>query len=134
MKQLGVSPETKESGLQALKRRGWILVDATYEAVNKLSKNDAARDKVILRDYPMLREDIAALVDGRPIPIILLKVNVCRLLEPKLTGDGFSVLNQGCKVRFPSNGQQTVFHRQFGAILPSHHIASDPIVTLGKAI
>jgi hypothetical protein len=36
MFQLGYSPTSKEDGLREFKRRGWILVDATYEPVNTL--------------------------------------------------------------------------------------------------
>ena len=34
MKQLGQMPKTKEEGLGELQRRGWVLVDATYEQVD----------------------------------------------------------------------------------------------------
>ena len=51
-------------------------------------------------------------------PSILLKANVCKLLEPKLKGDGFNVLNKGRCVYFPASGQQLVFDRQFGEIVP----------------
>src|SRR5688572_20135704 len=33
MKALGISPNTKASGLRTFQQRGWILVDATYEPV-----------------------------------------------------------------------------------------------------
>ena len=33
MLQLGFTPTTKEMGLREFQRRGWILVDATYEPV-----------------------------------------------------------------------------------------------------
>jgi hypothetical protein len=34
MRQLGISPISKENGLLEFQRRGWVLVDATYEPVN----------------------------------------------------------------------------------------------------
>ena len=114
MKQLGASPQTKELGLQEFMGRGWILVDATYEPVNRIK--GAERDRVILRDYPTLREDIRELIGRGSTPIVLLKENVCRLLEPKLSSDGFNVLNRGLRVYFPSNGQQNRFHEQFGQL------------------
>jgi hypothetical protein len=49
MKQLRYIPTTKESGLREFQRKGWLLVDATYEPVNGLS--NVARDNVIERDY-----------------------------------------------------------------------------------
>jgi hypothetical protein len=48
MKQIGVEPKTKNDGLLAFQKAGWVLVDATYEPVNANQK----RDDVIVRDYP----------------------------------------------------------------------------------
>jgi hypothetical protein len=80
MKQLRLSPTTKEEGLCEFQRSGWVLVDATYEPVNELSR--PTRDRVIDRDYPLLRDDLAALMSDRSTPLILIKENVCRILEP----------------------------------------------------
>jgi hypothetical protein len=90
-------------------------VDPTYELVN--TYDGKRRDEVISRDYEQLREDLDHLLPDRTIPIVLLKANVCRLLEPRLTRDGFNVLNGGRLVYFPSTGQQRKFREQFGAIL-----------------
>src|SRR5207342_1950145 len=49
MKQLGVTPPLKEEGLREFQRRGWVLVDATYEPVDGL-KNKKKRDAVMIRD------------------------------------------------------------------------------------
>jgi hypothetical protein len=59
MQQLPFSPVNKESGLREFKRRGWILVDATYEPVNELSPSK--RDRAIVGGYQSLREDLASL-------------------------------------------------------------------------
>ena len=115
MLQLGIVPTSTEAGLLAFQQRGWILIDATYEPVNALNKRERAG--VINRDYPLLRDDLAAILPNRSIPIILVKANICRLLAPKLLEDGFNVLNNGCVVYFPSTGNQKEFHRQFTAIL-----------------
>jgi hypothetical protein len=85
MRQLPFSPASKEIGLREFKRRGWVLVDATYEPVN-LPKG-SKRDKVIARDYHLLRDDLARLSPDRSVPLILIKKNVCRLL--RLREDGF---------------------------------------------
>jgi hypothetical protein len=118
MKQLRLSPTTKEEGLREFQQSGWLLVDATYEPVDKVTRS--RRDKIIDRDYPLLRDDLAALVSDRSTPLILIKENVCRILEPKLTHDGFNVLNRGRVIYFPASGRQKDFFRQFGAILDSH--------------
>ena len=117
MRQLNFSPSTKKNGLCEFQRQGWFLVDATYQPVNKLKGAD--RDRVIERDYHLLRADLTALTPDRSTPLVLIKANVCRILEPKLRGDGFKVLNGGGVIYFPAAGQQTAFHRQFSGILES---------------
>jgi hypothetical protein len=107
MKQLDPSQfrrATKEVGLREFQRRGWLLVDATYEPVNKLDRSSAAR--MIERDYPLLRDDLVTLTPDRSVPLVLIKKNICKVLEPKLTRDGFRVLNRGCLIPFPASGQQ----------------------------
>jgi|SoiMetStandDraft_2_1073263.scaffolds.fasta_scaffold30475_1 hypothetical protein len=118
MLQLDHKPTTKEDGLRELQRRGWVLVDATYDPVND-EKSKKKRNAVILRDYPLLRADLEKMLPDKSTPIILIKVNVCRQLEPMLKEDGFNVLNRGCAVSFPSHGRQPEFHEQFGPILKS---------------
>ena len=117
MQQLPFSPVNKESGLLEFQRRGWILVDATYEPVNELSPSK--RDEAIVGDYHLLRDDLTRLSPDRSVPLILIKENVCRLLEARLREDGFNVLNAGRVIYFPSHGRQKDFHRQFAAVLKS---------------
>jgi hypothetical protein len=81
--------------------------------------NPSSRDKVIVRDYPLLRDDLTALMADRSTPLVLIKTNVCRLLEPKLRQDGFNVLNRGRVIYFPSTGRQKEFQRQFSKVLQS---------------
>jgi hypothetical protein len=121
MRQLDISPVDKEVGLREFQRRGWILVDATYEPVNALTNEQ--RDMVIARDYRLLRDDLAALIVDRSTPLVLIKANVCRILEPMLTQDGYNVLNSGRVIYFPSSGRQNDFRHQFGAILKSAGLA-----------
>jgi hypothetical protein len=120
MQQLGISPTTKKVGLRELQERGWVLVDATYQPVDKLGKNASHdRDEVITRDYPLLLDDLVSLTPNRSIPVVLIKANVCRILEPLLSKDGFHVLNGGKAIYFPSSGRQTDFKNQFGAVVTS---------------
>jgi hypothetical protein len=60
----------------------------------------------------LLRDDLTSLILDRATPF-LIETNVCRILEPKLTDDGFNVLNRG---RVPSSGRQGDFHQQFSAV------------------
>lgn len=122
MRHLGLNPLTKEAGLREFRRRGWILIDATYEPVNALSSSH--RDEVIVRDYPLLRSDLSGLLPDRSVPVALIKANVCRILEHRLAEDGFSVLNGGRAVYFPSHGRQNDFQRAFGGILAAAGIGS----------
>ncbi len=71
MKHHGLSPDAKENGLRAFQQLGWLLVDATYKAVNTLS--DVDRDRVIAEDYQLLREDLDALLRDRSTPLLLIK-------------------------------------------------------------
>ena len=116
MQQLGVAATSKENGLREFQRRGWVLVDATYEPVNAVGVD---RDAVITRDYSLLRDDLASMLPDRSTPVVLLKANVCRLLERRLVEDGFNVINRGRVVYFPSTGQQKKFRVQFAEILRS---------------
>ncbi len=122
MKVLGLSPKTKACGLRALQQRGWVLVDATYEPVDKVS--DSRCDTVIVRDYPLLRDDLARLTPDLSVPVILIKANVCRLLEHRLTADSFNVVNRGRSIPFPSHGWQNQFQRVFGATLKAAGVST----------
>jgi hypothetical protein len=114
MRQLRLRPATKHEGLGAFQRRGWFLVDATYQPVNGLNARN--RKAVIIRDYPLLRDDLRTVA---PESIVLIKTNVCVLLEPRLLADGFHVLNQGRTIYFPSHGRQGDFQRQFAEVVGS---------------
>jgi hypothetical protein len=115
MRHLRLSPSTKGEGLREFQRTGWVLVDATYQPVDALK--GIKRDAVIIRDFPQLRDDLASF--GRSIPLVLLKANVCRLLEHRLTAEGHNVLNRRRVIHFPGYGRQTDFARQFDAVLKS---------------
>jgi hypothetical protein len=118
MVQLGVSPKTKHEGLHKFQQRGWVLVDATYTPIND-ERNRRRRDAAILRDYGLLCDDLQTLMSGRSMPLILIKKNVCQILEPRLASDGFNVLNSGRVIYFPSHSRQKDFHRQFSSVKES---------------
>jgi hypothetical protein len=109
-----MKPTTKKQGLQAFCDSGHILVDATYSPVNK--RKGKARTSTILADYKHLTTDLRSLCKSKEIEIILIKANVCRLLESKLRSDSFNVKNGGVVVPFPSHGQQNNFLRQMESI------------------
>jgi len=84
--------------------------------------SDAARDKVIVLDYPLFRTGFKQLLRGRSVPVVLIKANVCRILEPKLMEDGFKVINNRAVIPVPSHGQQKKFTERFGAVLKASGI------------
>jgi hypothetical protein len=122
MKQLKATPASKVEGLREFQRRGLMLVDATYTPVNE-GYDDKQRKKIIEDDYPQLAADLKELTPDRSVPVILIKANVCDLLEPRLVKDGFRVLNRGIRPPFPAMGQQPKFHERFDEILRSAAIA-----------
>jgi hypothetical protein len=127
MRQLRLSPIDKDTGLREFQQIGWVLVDATYEPVNEPNRTKRDRDSVIARDYPLLRDDRVDFTSDRSTPLVLIKANVCQVLEPKLTKDGFKVINGGSPIYFPSNGRQKEFEQQFGAVLKAARIDSAAI-------
>jgi hypothetical protein len=105
---LGIKPATKNDGLKAFAARGCLLVDATYSPVNHDHLSPRERNALILQDFPLLEADLPeyARPDTR---LVIVKANVCDLLEARLTGAGFTVLNKGRRIPFPSTGQQGKF-------------------------
>jgi hypothetical protein len=116
MREVGLPFADKYDGLLNLKRSGWVLVDATYEPVNQHGSKPI-RNEIIERDYPKLCEDLAQLSPDRSVPVVLIKANVCELLEVRLMHDGFKVLNRGVRIPFPANGHQIRFREPFRAAL-----------------
>lgn len=109
-------PKTgKQDGLEKFKRCGFIIVDAIYKPVNDIKKKD--KDKLIMRNYPFFLKDLNALIPDKRTPLILVKANIYRLLEPLLKKDGFTVANDGIVVPFPSSGQQGNFRKKIALVL-----------------
>lgn len=107
MKLLKSNPQNKREGLTYFADSGYFIVDATYQTVNKLQGKK--RDDKILENYENLVADLKKLGDPKQINIILVKANICRLLENKLISIGLNVQNNGIVIPFPSTGQQKKF-------------------------
>ena len=114
MKLLNFNPQNKRDGLRYFAGSGHFLVDATYEPVNKLKGK--IRDNTILKNYENLVTDLEKLGDPKQINFILVKANICRLLEPRLLSIGFNVQNNGIIIPFPSSGQQKKFFMEIQKI------------------
>jgi len=107
---MGRAPNNKHEGLLWFRDCGYLLMDATYQPVNKGLSN-GRRNRVILGDFDALVEDLLDVDPRQTAPLILVKANICRLLGPRLVEAGFNVLNNGTMVPFPASGQQNAFHR-----------------------
>jgi hypothetical protein len=110
MKFLKISVGSKNEGLNYFAESGYLLVDATYRPVNELKSK--AREQAIRNDFDNLVEDLENINPEKIIPFILVKTNICKILEPRLKQEGFKVLNNGIVVPFPSTGQQKRFHAE----------------------
>ena len=120
MKLFKINAKNKEEGLREFQNRGYLLIDSTYKQINDLRGKD--RDNEILDDYVLLVEDLKEINPTKSIPLILVKANVCKLLENPLTREGFRVLNDGVVIPFPSTGQQKRFHSKVLDVLTTEGI------------
>jgi hypothetical protein len=116
MKLLHVIPANKKEGLELFQEAGYLLLDATYNPVNKLKAKE--RKEAILSNFCLLLEDLERINPIKDIPLILVKANICRILEPLLKQEGFIVENNGVIVPFPAAGQQKRFFKRIGKF---HH-------------
>ncbi|SIQ94709.1 hypothetical protein SAMN05920897_11925 [Alkalispirochaeta americana] len=114
MKALHYKPIDKKDGLEHFKNQGFFLVDSTYKPINKMKYKE--RESTILSDFNNLIDDLES-INGIESQLILIKANICRLLEEKLKLKGFRVLNEEIVVPFPSSGQQKRFHIEISKIL-----------------
>jgi len=109
MKQtLGINPKSKDEGLRAFAKSGFLLLDATYRPVNDLPEG-RTRDRIIEDDFPALVEELREYAEPET-KVILVKKNVCNLLVHKLKNlKQFKVLNSEKIVPYPGCGQQSKF-------------------------
>jgi hypothetical protein len=123
---LEIKPSTKHEGLQQFASRGFVLLDATYTPVNHPHLSSHERDQLVLADFPLLVEELRK-CGGPATKLVLVKVNVCRLLDSKLTGAGFTVLNRGKSIPFPSTGQQKNFREAVRQVGHAKELSTLPI-------
>ncbi len=110
--------KSKAEGLRCFRDRGFLIVDASYEPVDGLS--GAARDRKIKEGYRSLVRDLNSLNPDKQVPLVLVKANICRLLEQPLQHEGFKVANGGIAPPFPGSGRQREFHERLNRILGKH--------------
>jgi len=113
---LEIFPSTKDEGLQEFASRGYLLVDATYTPVNDEQLSQHARNEAILSAFPLLLDDLRGHTD-EDTQLVLIKANICKLLEPLLIRHGSLLLNRGATLPFPSTGHQTTFRNAIRPLL-----------------
>jgi hypothetical protein len=113
---IGIKPRSKDEGLREFANRGFLLIDATYTPVNQDHLSLQERNKRILGDLPVLIAELHGYV-GPDTGIVLVKANICTLLEPILTVHSFPILNRGRTIPFPSTGQQNRFREAVRQVL-----------------
>jgi hypothetical protein len=86
--------------------------------VNKL--RGKIRDYTILSDYNRLIDDLEIICPEKNVARILVKANICRMFDERLTKRGFNILNKGIVIPFPSHGQQKRFHSAISNVLAHH--------------
>lgn len=128
---LHISPRDKLEGLRAFRDAGMFLVDAVYQPVNE-GYTEKQRNHIILDNYPQLKQDLIQIMRGNDVPILLIKVNVCRLLEPLLVQDDFRVLNQARRIPFPSSGNQGRFSEIVRILLKDSKAGFHPRTASGR--
>ncbi len=110
MKFIEFTSSNKKEGLEYFQKCGYLLVDATYRQINNLT--ESKRKQIICDDFKFLLEDLSNINPQKTIPLILVKANICETLEQPLEKNGFTVLNNGISISFPSNGNQNKFHEK----------------------
>lgn len=110
MKLISHKPKAKKDGLLEFANKGLLVVDAVYQPVNDIG-NYNIRNEKILKNLPSLIDDLRKIIGKKRVKIILIKANICRMLEAPLKEIGFKVINNGVIVPFPGNGQQNKFYK-----------------------
>jgi hypothetical protein len=121
MQLLKYTPMHKRDSLGEFQKRGFMVVDASYVPVNDL-KGKYRDERTMSQSFALL-EDIGILNPNKTIPLILVKANICRLMEPLLKKQGFLVVNEGTVVPFPSSGQQTNFREKIALVIEKSGIS-----------
>jgi len=112
---LNIKPSTKKEGLQKFADAGFIIINPIYIPVDKLPDKEA--DNLILKNYPNFIDDLNQIVRGKKIDLILIKKNICALLENRLANDGFNVLNHGLSLPFPMHYYFEDFRKKLNSLI-----------------
>ncbi len=116
---LNIKPETKSEGLKEFSKAGYLLVDPIYEPVDNISDKEA--NKLIMKNYPNFVYDLREIIGNKKnVKIILIKKNICELLEQPLLKEGFNVINNGEMIPFPLHYHTNTFSEKMKRIIKNH--------------
>jgi len=113
---LDIKPQTKDEGLRKFSEAGYLLVDPIYEPVDNIS--DKKADKLIMENYFFFIKDLKTIIGNtKNVKIILIKKNICTLLEKPLLTDGFNVVNNYEMIPFPLHYHMNSFSEKVRRLL-----------------
>ena len=90
--------ENKKEGLEEFQKRGYFLVDTTYEPVNNI-RDDYKRNKKVINNIPSLINDLeeifqrAGIKQKGRVKIIIVIKPICRMLRGILKELGYKIIN-----------------------------------------
>jgi hypothetical protein len=116
MKLIDCQPESKAGGLKEFAKKGYVIADAAYSPVNHI-RNERKKNEAILRHLPGLVDDLRKMTGRQRVRLVLIKANICQMLEAPLKAIGFNIIKNGITVPFPGSGQQKKFFTAIKRIL-----------------
>jgi len=112
-------PVAKENGLKEFKRLGFLIVDAVYKAVDKMSEKQ--KKEIILKTYPRLEKDLKKIIGKNHTKIVIVGTDLRKILESKLEKI-FYVINDGENVPFPLYGHGDEFTEKIRHLSNWHNV------------
>lgn len=112
-------PKDKTDGLREFSKKGYFLIDSTYDQINGIKKS-RDRNYKIIANIANFVNDIEDIVKNKRVKIIPIKKNVCKILSGPLESIGFKVLNEN--IPFPNTYQLKTFFRKMNSLKKQHHL------------
>ncbi len=113
MKFIDYDPEDKSDGLREFSKRGYLLVDSTYNQINGIKK-PKDRNYEIVVNIPNLVNDLKKIINNKRVKVIPIKKNVCKIVSGPLESLGFKVLNED--IPFPDPSQTAIFFEKLNLL------------------
>jgi len=115
MKLINYKAKDKKDGLAEFKKKGFFIVDSTYQQVDSI-KDDKEKNLIIIKDLPNLIKDLQEIAGKKKnIKLIPVKKNVCEIISGPVSSMGFKVIKK--TFPFPVSYQQKRFLKGVGEII-----------------